>query len=160
MTFFYQYYLLPNLHFCICMHIFAFLCIILHFYAYFGCFCTIWAFKEDLTEKLMKTKDIFGPSYLHQKILMHNFAFLCLLGYFLHNLCIPFKKYISTFWLLLKGTLWDFGTLRSCRMCKKKATHMPNYCFRTTSISMLLFESILIHEMQRYQIMFSRSRDI
>ena len=35
--------------------------------------------------------------------------------------------------------------LRSCRMFKKKATYMPNYCFRTTFIATLLFESILVH---------------
>ena len=35
--------------------------------------------------------------------------------------------------------------LRSCRMLKKKATYMPNYCFRTTFIATLLFESILVH---------------
>ena len=127
---------------------------ILVVFAPFGHLRRIWQ------KSWWKQRTFFAHLTYTEIFLMHNFAFLCLLGYFLHNLCIPFKKYISTFWLLLKGTLWDFGTLRSCRMCKKKATHMPNYCFRTTSISMLLFESILIHEMQRYQIMFSRSRDI
>ena len=51
---FYQCYLLPNLHFCICVHIFAFVCIIWHFYAYFGSFCTIWARCSIWSEQLLR----------------------------------------------------------------------------------------------------------
>ena len=67
---FYQCYLLPNLHFCICMHIFAF---------YVRC----------------------ALSYLH-----------------------------------------------SCRVYEESHLWMRNYCFWTTSIATLLFESILLYHIQ------------
>ena len=55
-----------------------FLCIILHFYAYFGSFGTISACSEGLTEKLMKTNYIFTNV---TSSLICIFAFVCI---FLH----------------------------------------------------------------------------
>ena len=61
---------------------------ILVVFAPFGHLRRIWQ------KSWWKQRTFFAHLTYTEIFLMHNFAFLCLLGYFLHNLCIPFIPHI------------------------------------------------------------------
>ena len=100
-----------------------------------------------------KQRTFFAHLTYTEIFLMHNFAFLCLLGYFLHNLCIPFKKYISTFWLLLKGHFVSrtYIAIHSWNKAvwKPKGFTGEN-CFQQISRKRLVWEQSLIKRISFY----------